>query len=75
MADRAEFFVAFALHRLDATDEQEERVLDLVEGAALQAAPAIERHRENRKALRDLLTVGKNGRIELGSSAGPGPVT
>lgn len=65
MGDHAEFFVAFALHRLDATDEQEDRVLDIVDAAIDQATPLIEKHRNNREALRGLLTASTIDRAAL----------
>ena len=65
MGDHAEFFVSFALHRLDATDEQEDRVLDIVDAAIGQASPLIEKHRANRETLRGLLTATTIDRAAL----------
>lgn len=53
--EHAEWFVSFALHRLDATDEQEEAILDRVGDAIDEAWPVTEQHRENRDRLRGLL--------------------
>jgi protein CpxP len=65
MGEHAEFFVSFALHRLGATDEQEDRVLDIVDAAIGQASPLIEKHRTNREALRGLLTASTIDRSAL----------
>jgi protein CpxP len=65
MGEHAEFFVSFALHRLGATDEQEGRVLDIVDAAIGQASPLIEKHRTNREALRGLLTASTIDRSAL----------
>lgn len=54
--DHAEFFVAFALHRLDATPEQEDRVQKIVDGAIDNLFPVIDKHRANRDELRSILS-------------------
>ncbi len=53
--EHAEFFVGFALHRLDATDEQEEKVQSIVDGAIDNAFPVVAEHRANRDELRTIL--------------------
>jgi Spy/CpxP family protein refolding chaperone len=63
--DHAEFFVAFALHRLGATTEQQDKVLKIVDAAVDQATPVIEKHRANRDALHDLLKSGTIDRTAL----------
>jgi len=54
--DHAEFFVAFALHRLDATPDQEDRVHKVVDGAIDNLFPVIGKHRANREELRNILS-------------------
>ncbi len=54
--DHAEFFVSFALHRLDATPDQQERVQKIVDGAVDDLFPVIEKHRANREALHGVLS-------------------
>jgi len=53
--ERAEFFVGFALHRLDATDDQEDRVHKIVNGAIDEVFPVIQEHRANRDEFRGIL--------------------
>jgi Spy/CpxP family protein refolding chaperone len=53
--DHAEFFVGFALHRLDASPEQEDHVQKIVNGAIDDVFPVVERHRANREELRQIL--------------------
>lgn len=53
--DHAEFFIAFALHRLDATPDQQDRVQKVVDGAIDELFPVVEKHRANREALRAIL--------------------
>jgi Spy/CpxP family protein refolding chaperone len=53
--EHAEFFVGFALHRLDATDDQEQRVQDIVNGAIDQLYPVVQQHRANRDEFRGIL--------------------
>lgn len=53
--DHAEFFVGFALHRLDATAEQEERVQKIVDDALTGLMPVAARHRANRDSLHEIL--------------------
>ena len=53
--DHAEFFIAFALHRLDATPDQQDRVQKVVNGAIDELFPVVEKHRANREALRAIL--------------------
>lgn len=55
MKDHADFFVGFALHHLDATDEQEQQVQKIVDGAIDDAFPVMEQHRANRDSLRTIL--------------------
>src|SRR5204862_81180 len=54
--DHAEFFIGFALHRLDATTDQEQRVQKIVDGAIEDLFPVVERHRSDREQLRTLLS-------------------
>ncbi|MFN2427082.1 MAG: periplasmic heavy metal sensor [Candidatus Binatia bacterium] len=53
--EKAEFFVGFALHRLDATDEQEENVQKIVDRAIDEIFPVIHEHRANRDEFRSIL--------------------
>ena len=53
--DHAEFFAAFALHRLDATREQEENVQKIVGNTVDNLFPIVEKHRANRDQLHTLL--------------------
>ena len=53
--DHAQFFAAFALHRLDATPDQQERVEKIVDGAVDELMPVIEMHRANRDELHAVL--------------------
>jgi protein CpxP len=55
--DRAEFFAAFALHRLDATPDQEKRVQTIVDGLVADVFPLAEKHRANRDALHAILAA------------------
>lgn len=55
MKEHAEFFVDFALHRLDATPDQEAQVQGIVAGAIDELLPVVEQHRRNRDELRGLL--------------------
>jgi len=52
--DHAQFFVAFALHRLDATPDQQERVQKIVDGAVDDLFPVVAKHRANREELRSI---------------------
>jgi len=54
--EKAEFFIGFALHRLDATDDQEQRVQDIVDGAIDQLYPVVLEHRANRDEFRSILS-------------------
>jgi protein CpxP len=53
--EKAEFFVGFALHRLDATDEQEQKVQTIINGAIDEVFPVVQEHRANRDELRTIL--------------------
>jgi len=53
--DHAEFFVSFALHRLDATPDQEERVQKIVDESLTELLPVVARHRANRDTLHEIL--------------------
>jgi Spy/CpxP family protein refolding chaperone len=53
--EHAEFFVGFALHRLDATDDQEQRVQSIVDGAIDQLYPVVQEHHANRDEFRSVL--------------------
>lgn len=53
--DKAEFFVGFALHRLDATPDQEVRVQELVGQAIEEFYPVMENHRAKREEFRQIL--------------------
>jgi periplasmic protein CpxP/Spy len=53
--EHAEFFVGFALHRLDATDEQEDKVQNIINGAIDDVFPVVQEHRANRDELRTIL--------------------
>jgi periplasmic protein CpxP/Spy len=53
--ERAEFFVGFALHRLDATPDQQDRVQKIVDGAIDDLFPSVDKHRANREQLRSIL--------------------
>ena len=53
--EHAEFFVGFALHRLDATDEQEGKVQSIINDAIDQAFPVVAEHRANKDELRTIL--------------------
>ena len=53
--EHAEFFVGFALHRLDATAEQQDRVQKIVSTAIDDLFPVIEKHRADREELRGIL--------------------
>lgn len=55
--EHAAFFVSFALHRLDATPDQEDRIQAIVASTFDELGPLIEEHRDNRRELRDLLTA------------------
>jgi periplasmic protein CpxP/Spy len=55
--DHAEFFVAFALHRLDATGDQEQKVKDIVDSAIGDLFPVVEKHRTNRDELHAVLAA------------------
>lgn len=55
MRDHAEFFVSFALHRLDATPDQEERVQKIVDESLTELLPVVARHRANRDTLHEIL--------------------
>lgn len=52
--EHAGFFVGFALHRLDATPEQEDSVKKIVDDAIGELFPVIEEHRANRDELRSI---------------------
>lgn len=54
--EHADFFIGFALHHLDATDEQEQRVQDIVDGAIDQLYPVIREHHGNRDEFRSILS-------------------
>jgi periplasmic protein CpxP/Spy len=53
--DHAEFFVAFALHRLDASPDQQQRVQTIVDSAIDELYPVVTQHRTNRDELRAIL--------------------
>lgn len=53
--EHAEWFVGFALHRLDATPDQEERVQKIVGDAIDDLFPVVTKHRANRDALHAIL--------------------
>jgi protein CpxP len=53
--EHAEFFVGFALHRLDATDEQQDKVQSILDGAIDEAFPIVQEHRANKDELRTIL--------------------
>jgi protein CpxP len=55
--EHAGFFVGFALHRLDATPDQEERVQKIVGSAIDELFPVVTRHRANRDALHEILVA------------------
>lgn len=55
--ERAEFVVGFALHRLDASEAQEESVQKIVADAITDAFPIAKNHRENRDQLRTILAA------------------
>lgn len=55
--EKAEFFVGFALHRLDATPEQEAGVQKIVDGAIDEIFPLVGEHRSNRDRLRSILAA------------------
>lgn len=55
MKDHAEFFVGFALHRLDATPDQQQKVQKTIDDAIDQLYPIVEKHRANREELRTIL--------------------
>jgi len=53
--EHAGFFIGFALHRLDATDDQEKRVQQIVGSAIDELYPVVEEHRANRDEFRTIL--------------------
>lgn len=53
--EHAGVFLGFALHRLDATDDQEVRVQEIVGQAIDDVFPLVEAHRANRDELRSIL--------------------
>jgi periplasmic protein CpxP/Spy len=53
--DHAEFFAAFALHRLDATPDQQQRVQKIIDGTVDSAFPIVEKHRTQRDQLHAIL--------------------
>jgi len=53
--ERVGTFVSFAMHRLDASDEQEQRVLSIVETAMDDLEPLRDAHYANRAQLASLL--------------------
>jgi len=53
--DHAEFFAAFALHRLDATPDQQQRVEKIIDGTVDSLFPIVEKHRSNRDQLHAIL--------------------
>jgi Spy/CpxP family protein refolding chaperone len=63
--DHAEFFVAFALHRLDATPDQQERVTRIVDGAVDELFPIVEKHRANRDELHTVLEASTVDRAAI----------
>lgn len=63
--DHAEFFTAFLLHRLDATEDQKSRILSVIDATVDQAHPLIAQHRSNRDALGSLLARPTVDREEL----------
>jgi periplasmic protein CpxP/Spy len=63
--EHAEFFVGFALHRLDATDEQEQKVQGIIDGAIDEVFPVVSEHRANRDELRAILAAPTIDRAAL----------
>ena len=63
--DHAEFFVAFALHRLDATPDQQDRVTKIVDGAVDDLFPIVEKHRANRDELHTILEASSVDRAAI----------
>jgi Spy/CpxP family protein refolding chaperone len=53
--EHAGYFIGFALHRLDATDEQEDKVQSILNGAIDEAFPIVQEHRANKDELRTIL--------------------
>jgi protein CpxP len=53
--EHAEWFVGFALHRLEATPDQEERVQKIVGDAIDDVFPVVTKHHANRDALHEIL--------------------
>jgi len=53
--EHAGFFIGFALHRLDATDDQEQRVQEIVDGAIDDLYPVVQEHHANRDEFRSIL--------------------
>ncbi len=67
MKEHAEFFVDFALHRLDASPGQKDQVQGIVGGAIDELVPVVEQHRRNRDELRGLLTAATIDRAAIES--------
>jgi Spy/CpxP family protein refolding chaperone len=65
MKDHAEFFVGFALHRLDATPDQEAQVQKTIDGAIEQLYPIVEKHRANRDELHSVLKAATIDRAAI----------
>jgi periplasmic protein CpxP/Spy len=57
MRDHAEFFVSFALHRVGATTEQQDRAVKILDGALDEMKTLHEGHKANREQLAAILAA------------------
>jgi len=65
MREHAGFILSFALHRLDASAEQEEQIQAIADAALDEIEPLAEQHRESKEAIRALLTAETIDRAAL----------